>query len=59
MKILIFNTYDINGGGTRAAYRLHRVLLNENIDSRILVVGKRSDDYTVLPFVQNFEIIKK
>ena len=59
MKILIVNTYDITGGAARAAYRLHRSLLNEDIDSQMLVAGKYSDDYTVLPPVQNLGIIKK
>ncbi len=48
MKILIVNTYDIQGGAARAAYRLHRALLNENIDSQMLVQDKVSDDWTVL-----------
>ncbi len=59
MKILIVNTYDSEGGAARAAYRLHRALINEKIDSKLLVVRKRSDDYTVLPFVQDLGIIKK
>lgn len=59
MKILIVNTYDIIGGAARAAYRLHRSLLNENVDSQMLVVGKDSDGYTVLPFVQDIGMIKK
>jgi len=58
MKILIVNTYDIKGGAARAAYRLHRSLLNENIDSKMLVVNKYSDDFTVLSFEQNFGKIK-
>ena len=47
MKILIINTSDINGGAARAAYRLHRSLLHENIDSTMLVQNKSSDDFTV------------
>lgn len=49
MKILIVNTSDIEGGAARAAYRLHKSLLNTNIDSKILVQNKKSDDFTVLP----------
>ena len=48
MKVLIVNTSDINGGAARAAYRLHQALLSENIDSKMLVQTKSSDDFTVL-----------
>lgn len=48
MKILHVNTYDIDGGAARAVYRLHKSLLERNIDSQILVQSKASDDYTVL-----------
>ncbi len=58
MNILIVNTYDIDGGAARAAYRLHRSLFDEGIDSQMLVIGKHSDDFTVLSFAQNFGRIK-
>ena len=48
MKILIVNTYDIQGGAARAAYRLHQSLLAQNMDSQMLVQKKKSDDFTVL-----------
>lgn len=48
MKILIVNTSDIEGGAARAAYRLHQSLLMKNIDSQMLVMNKKSDDFTVL-----------
>ncbi len=48
MKILIINTSDIYGGAARAAYRLHRGLLQAGVDSQMLVQQKRSDDFTVL-----------
>ena len=48
MKILIVNTYDIKGGAARAAYRLHKALLNSDVGSRMLVQNKSSDDYTVV-----------
>jgi glycosyltransferase involved in cell wall biosynthesis len=51
MKILIVNTSDIQGGAARAAYRLHKALLNQNIDSQMLVQDKVSDDWTVLGYV--------
>jgi glycosyltransferase involved in cell wall biosynthesis len=51
MKILHLNTSDINGGAARAAYRLHRSLLNQDVESRMLVQDKSSDDWTVIgPF---------
>lgn len=48
MKILMVNALDITGGAARAAYRLHRALLAENVDSQMLVQSKASDDYTVI-----------
>lgn len=48
MKVLIVNTNDIEGGAARAAYRLHRALLAEGVDSQMLVQSKASDDYTVI-----------
>ena len=48
MKILIVNTFDIDGGAARAAYRLHQSLLGQGIDSQMLVQYKSSDDDTVI-----------
>jgi hypothetical protein len=48
MKILIVNTSDIQGGAARAACRLHKSLLVQNIDSQMLVQNKQSDDFTVI-----------
>lgn len=48
MKILIVNTSDIEGGAARAAYRLHKALLQNKIDSQMLVQDKSSDDFTVI-----------
>jgi hypothetical protein len=53
MKVLIVNTSDIEGGAARAAYRLHRSLLSENIESRMLVQRKKSNDYTVINIAEN------
>lgn len=55
MKILHVNTSDTHGGAARAAYRLHRALLAENIDSNMLVQKKSSDDHTVLAPTSRFE----
>ena len=48
MKVLILNSSDINGGAARAAYRLHRSLLEKGIDSQMLVQDKIGDDSTVI-----------
>ena len=48
MKILIVSASDIAGGANKAAYRLHRSLLNQGLDSQMLVQNKKSDDYTVI-----------
>lgn len=48
MKILIVNTSDIDGGAARAAYRLHKALITQGIDSQMLVQSKSSDDYRVV-----------
>ena len=53
MKILIVSTSDIVGGAARAAYRLHRALLAEGIESRMLVQDKRSGDWTVISLANN------
>lgn len=53
MKVLHINTVDTFGGAARAVYRLHRALLNINIDSQMLVLHKNSDDYTVVKSAQN------
>ncbi|WGL63767.1 glycosyltransferase family 4 protein [Pseudomonas sp. CW003PS] len=48
MKVLIVNTSDIEGGAARAAYRLHRSLLEAGVDSNMLVQSNASDDFTVI-----------
>jgi len=48
VKVLIVNTYDIEGGAARAAYRLHHSLLKQGVDSQMLVQSKTSDNYQVL-----------
>jgi len=48
MKILIVNETDIQGGAARAAYRLHKSLIVEGVDSQMLVQSKTTDDYTVI-----------
>lgn len=48
MKILIVNSSDMDGGAARAANRLHKALLNENIDSQMLVQKKSNNDHTII-----------
>jgi glycosyltransferase involved in cell wall biosynthesis len=48
IKVLHCNTFDIAYGAGKAAYRLHRALLDKGIDSRMLVQQKLSDDHTVI-----------
>jgi glycosyltransferase involved in cell wall biosynthesis len=47
MKIVQINTNDIRGGAARAAYRLHRGLLQIGEDCRMLVKRKDSTDDSV------------
>ena len=47
MKILHLNASDMGGGAARAAYRLHKALKSEGIDSSMLVQKKIGDDYDV------------
>lgn len=44
MRVLHLSTSDTNGGAARAAYRLHRGLRSNGVDSRMLVQNKDSDD---------------
>jgi glycosyltransferase involved in cell wall biosynthesis len=48
MNILHISTSDIDGGAARAAYRLHRGLKNLNLDSKMLVKEKSSNDISVI-----------
>jgi len=55
MRILVVSTSDIDGGASKAAYRLHRALLSQGIDSQMLVQSKISDDYTVIAETQKIK----
>lgn len=48
MKILIVNSLDTIGGAAKASYRLHKALIEEGIDSTMLVQLKYGDDFTVI-----------
>ena len=47
MKILQLNYSDINGGASRAAYRIHHSLRSFGVDSQMLVNVAASGDWTV------------
>src|ERR1035437_1819436 len=47
MRCVILNTYDIQGGAARAAYRLHKGLLRLGQDSAMVTRFKRSEEPTV------------
>ncbi len=48
IKVLLVNTYDINGGAARSTFRLHKGLQKIGIDSKILVQVKSGDDFSVI-----------
>ncbi|MBW4589173.1 glycosyltransferase family 4 protein [Aetokthonos hydrillicola Thurmond2011] len=47
MQIIHASYSDLSGGAARAAYRIHRCLLQAKINSRMQVLSKISDDSTV------------
>ena len=48
MKVLHINKSDANSGAARAAYRLHRSLIDRGVNSQMLVLNKLGDDPTVI-----------
>lgn len=44
MKVLHLNTTDMRGGAARAAYRIHKGLLDQEFPSKMLVQKKESDE---------------
>ena len=58
MKIAIVNNSDIYGGAAKAAYRLHKGLLKNGIDSRMFVLRKYSDDETIIAPKHSFLLSK-
>ncbi|WIW71092.1 glycosyltransferase family 4 protein [Anaerosinus gibii] len=53
MKILHVNTNDVEGGAARAAYRIHKGLIQNEVASMLIVQNKKTDDYTVKSLAQN------
>lgn len=48
MKVLMVNSYDINGGAARATYRLYKALMNFDVDLHMIVQKKFSNDENVI-----------
>lgn len=48
LKIFHINTFDIEGGAARAAYRINKGLCDIGVDSKMLVQTKDSDDKSVI-----------
>jgi len=53
LKVVHVNTSDINGGAAIAAHRLHKSLLKINVDSRMVVMKKDSDEKEVIKAKNN------
>lgn len=47
-RVLHLSTYDANGGAARAAYALHRAMVDGGVESRLLVGRSGTGDPTVL-----------
>jgi len=57
MKVLFLNSSDTIGGAARAAFRLHKGLRSINVDARMFVQKKESDEQSVegpTPFLGNW-----
>jgi glycosyltransferase involved in cell wall biosynthesis len=54
-RIDIISHADNVGGASRAAYRLYRTLLSADIDARMTVCEKKTDDWTVTGPASSFE----
>ncbi|MEQ9486132.1 glycosyltransferase family 4 protein [Coleofasciculus sp. F4-SAH-05] len=62
MKVLLLNTWDKQGGASRAAYSTHQAFQKADIDSTMLVLEKASDDPSVIglqPAKYSQKIIKE
>lgn len=59
MKVLHVCFADGREGGAIGAYRLHRAMLGEGVDSHMLVVHKTTDDPSVLAFSSPRKIVNR
>lgn len=56
MKILHINQSDISGGAAIAGYRLHQGLLEQGIDSKLLVGSVKTDDKCVAAVSRKYRV---
>ena len=54
MKILHLTLSDSDGGAARAAYRIHKGLCSKNVDSRMLVLYKKTNDNSVFEAYETY-----
>ncbi len=47
MKVVHINTSDMNGGAAIAAHRFHLAMLEQGVDSKMLVMSKLSDEINI------------
>ena len=59
MRITHISTADNRGGGARSAYRLHRALIMQGIDSRLYVKNKYTADDSVSVFAPSISYLKR
>lgn len=61
MKVIHIATQDLGGGGGgfKAAYKLHRNMLNSGHESQMIVLHKKSDDSTVISMYDEMSVINK
>lgn len=58
MKILHLNFYDIEGGAATAMYRLHTLLIKNDINSKVLVFSKKTNNSEIIETANIFEKFK-
>jgi glycosyltransferase involved in cell wall biosynthesis len=56
MKVLHINQSDISGGAAIAGYRLHQGLLEQGIDSNMLVGNVKTDSDRILPVARKYRL---
>jgi glycosyltransferase involved in cell wall biosynthesis len=56
MRVLIINSWELDGGAARSSNRLHKFLLKEGVDSKMLVMRKTTDNSSVISPFSKLEI---
>lgn len=54
MKILHLNYYDVSGGASIAAYRIHKSLIKESVNSQMYVSEKKIKDSSIIQTNKNY-----